>query len=798
MADPPPDYTPTTIEKVFELLDNKLVTLGVPGALSAVGINKVRSGHWDEAIACFAGAAVVLVVIKLGKKLAPKLDQVLDWGINGIERSLLSLRSDFTGPYLQQQARLCEEFTVEGFNPDRTAIPLLEDVFVPLDLSGAISSGALTDSALVNVKNRRDRWQNDPSLLSENLDIWKLLARTRRDRKFRQMSILAKGGMGKTTLLRHITLIYSQGKHRCHRAPKLVPVLLRLRDWVDQLIQPQPPSLPQLITEFHIPNLSKNHPLAPPSTWAAKLLTSGQALVMFDGFDEIPAEKRPQVSQWLSGQMAEYAQSVFILTSRPVGYKGYTAQKPAIPIYVNKFNPAQQEAFIRRWYLCQEQCFRDAKQRRQAKEVANERSDNLIGQLQARRDELGYMAENPLLLNMLVTFHRYDPAAELPRQRLGLYQGICKLQLDDRPRARFIQMPLPFDKSMALLQAIALGMVTAKTKRLTIPHAALLGFLEQHSLLQTEEVEPADWLKHIVDVSELLVEREPGEYEFPHASFQGFFAATWLAKPQDRETLQKNAQLVLQNWNEALWRETVLLYTAQLTPGLLNQVIRKACEPGGEAAELAAIALKEYPRPDKIQDDLKGLLDDLEDVAQDSKYQKLEELYDLKGLLDDLEEVAQDSKYQKLEELLKTGQWRDADKETYRLMITTVGKEDGQWFDKEDLLNFPCEDLKAIDGLWVKYSQGKFGFSVQKKIYVDCGATLDGEYPGDNIWKEFCDRVGWSKGGNYLNYRDLTANPSLSPAGEFPLVGGGWERDLWLWCGGVGGFWPSLLSHRDL
>jgi hypothetical protein len=141
MADPPPDYTPTTIEKVFELLDNKLLTLGVPGGLSAVGLNKVRSGHWDEAIACFAGAAVVLMVIKLGKKLAPKLDQVLDWGINGVERSLLSLRSDFTGLYLQQQARLCEEFTVEGFNPDRTAIPLLEDVFVPLDLSGAILKG---------------------------------------------------------------------------------------------------------------------------------------------------------------------------------------------------------------------------------------------------------------------------------------------------------------------------------------------------------------------------------------------------------------------------------------------------------------------------------------------------------------------------------------------------------------------------------------------------------------------------------------------------------------------------------
>lgn len=743
MAGQPPASS-TTLEKVVELLDNKLVSLGIPGAIGAAGVTNFIAGQWGETIACLVGAAGVWVAIKLGKKLAPKLDQVFDWGINATETAILdgwaSLQSDFTGPYLQQQARLCEEFTVEGFNPDRTAIPLLEEVFVPLDLSGAISSGAL-------IKNPGDSapWQNDPDLRSENLDIWKLLARTRKDRKFRQMSILAKGGMGKTTLLRHIALIYGQRKQGRYRAPRLVPVLLRLRDWVDELTQADPPTLPRLITEHYVPSLSKNHPLAPPKTWADRLLQTGNALVMFDGFDEIPDDKRPQVSQWLSDQMGEYDQSVFILTSRPAGYKDYTAQKPAIPIYINTFTPEQQAAFIRRWYLCQERCCRDQRQHRRAAEVAQERSDNLIAQLQQRRDELGYMAENPLLLNMLVTFHRYDPAAELPRQRIGLYGGICKLQLDDRPKARLIRMVLAFDKSMTLLQSIALGMVTAK--RLTLSHSVLLTFLQQQPLFQDEEVDPADWLKQIVEVSELLVEREPGEYEFPHASFQGFFAAIQLAKPTDKEKIQKNAQLVLQNWNEAIWRETVLLYSAQLTPGLLKQVILKACKRGSEAAELATAALKEYPRPEKFSSELVALLDSLSAVAQDSKYQTLEAL-------------------------LKAQQWREADEETYRLMITTVGKEEGQWFDREDLLNFPCTDLKAIDGLWVKYSQGKFGFSVQKKIYLDCGAKLDGQYPVDKIWESFGDRVGWRGQGEWLKYSYLKADLHLSPTGEFPIIAG--------------------------
>ncbi|MEY3298416.1 MAG: hypothetical protein RLZZ597_1676 [Cyanobacteriota bacterium] len=125
--------------------------------------------------------------------------------------------------------------------------------------------------------------------------------------------------------------------------------------------------------------------------------------------------------------------------------------------------------------------------------------------------------------------------------------------------------------------------------------------------------------------------------------------------------------------------------------------------------------------------------------------------------------------YTRLRDLLKAGQWRDADKETYEVMIRAVGRKSGDWFTSAKLL--PCTDLRTIDGLWVKYSQGKFGFSVQKKIYVECGAKLDGEYPDDKVWLTFCERVGWRKDESYLNYRDLKANPDISPAGEFPGLG---------------------------
>ena len=205
MADERPNYNPTTIEKVFELLDNKLVSLGVPTALGAAGINSIRTGKWQQAVGYFAGAAAVWMAIKVGKKLAPKIDQVLDWLIETVETGVGIVRADFTGQFLRQQAQLNEEFTTEGYNPDVT-IPLLEEVFVPLELSGTI---AIDPQALTEPPRRKNL-----ALYEENLTIWELLQRSQQTRTYRQMVIQAKGGMGKTTLLRHIALIYGQRKQR--------------------------------------------------------------------------------------------------------------------------------------------------------------------------------------------------------------------------------------------------------------------------------------------------------------------------------------------------------------------------------------------------------------------------------------------------------------------------------------------------------------------------------------------------------------------------------------------------------
>ncbi|MDH6058022.1 P-loop NTPase fold protein [Umezakia ovalisporum] len=98
--------------------------------------------------------------------------------------------------------------------------------------------------------------------------------------------------------------------------------------------------------------------------------------------------------------------------------------------------------------------------------------------------------------------------------------------------------------------------------------------------------------------------------------------------------------------------------------------------------------------------------------------------------------------YTKLRDYLKSQQLQEADTETYLVMLQAVGREPGDWLRTEELLNFPCTDLHTIDKLWLKYSGGKFGFSVQKEIYLSVGVKLDGSY-NQEAWGKFCDRVGW-------------------------------------------------------
>ena len=87
----------------------------------------------------------------------------------------------------------------------------------------------------------------------------------------------------------------------------------------------------------------------------------------------------------------------------------------------------------------------------------------------------------------------------------------------------------------------------------------------------------------------------------------------------------------------------------------------------------------------------------------------------------------------------------DADQETSVLMLQVMNKNNWMDIHPKDLLNFPITDLHTMDQLWLSYSNGKFGFSVQKQIWIECRGTY-GKYSGEAA-SRFGARVGWIKNG---------------------------------------------------
>ena len=95
--------------------------------------------------------------------------------------------------------------------------------------------------------------------------------------------------------------------------------------------------------------------------------------------------------------------------------------------------------------------------------------------------------------------------------------------------------------------------------------------------------------------------------------------------------------------------------------------------------------------------------------------------------------------YTKLHDLLNAQDWKAADKETAERMCEVMGRQEEGWLRSKDMQKFPCADLRTIDQLWVKHSQEKFGFSVQKEIWQSCGSPIGYK----KNWEKFGELIGW-------------------------------------------------------
>ncbi|MEO1591241.1 MAG: NACHT domain-containing protein, partial [Cyanobacteria bacterium J06632_22] len=411
-------------------------------------------------------------------------------GLGQLNRKVQWFFAKADNKFVRAQANACQDYKAEGIAEMKwQSVPLLEEVYVPLGLRGGLGRGdfaglearlgaGLPDTDALGLQQAtpwqkvtqlpvmRPLWQGLVSRFGwaealngklshsgdDALYIWKLLRETKRTAKTRHLAIIARGGYGKTTLLRHIAYRYGTrpGKLcRDKRVPRLVPILLYLRDWRGVMAQADAPDLPTLIADKYLPKVRGGQRLNLDAAWADKLLRQGNALVMIDGFDEVATDDCKAVGQWIDQAVSTYgATARFVLTSRPVGYDRYTSDHAWTPIEVQPFDDDQRNDFLRRWYRCQIKNLYSGRAPEQLRAKADEQATGLIEQID-QRPALAKMADNPLLLVMIATVHQFRPSKELPRQRPKLYQRFCQMLLEDRPEYKGIEMALPADEAQA-------------------------------------------------------------------------------------------------------------------------------------------------------------------------------------------------------------------------------------------------------------------------------------------------------------------------------------------------------------
>src|SRR5207302_2906854 len=129
--------------------------------------------------------------------------------------------------------------------------------------------------------------------------------------------LIGPPGSGKTTLLRHIALALAHPQVR--RTPRKLPILLFIRTHARAIASNDHLPLSQVIQSGDI---VREMNVSCPAGWFDRQLGRGRCLVLLDGLDEVAdREVRHKVIEWVERQMRTYPKNLFLVTSRPHGYR---------------------------------------------------------------------------------------------------------------------------------------------------------------------------------------------------------------------------------------------------------------------------------------------------------------------------------------------------------------------------------------------------------------------------------------------------------------------------------------------
>ncbi|MGB3616446.1 MAG: GUN4 domain-containing protein [Elainellaceae cyanobacterium] len=125
---------------------------------------------------------------------------------------------------------------------------------------------------------------------------------------------------------------------------------------------------------------------------------------------------------------------------------------------------------------------------------------------------------------------------------------------------------------------------------------------------------------------------------------------------------------------------------------------------------------------------------------------------ELTALVDALVPIPSDRSldYSTLRDCLLAQEFQDADRLTLEKLCELAGAAavERKWLYFSEVNQFPATDLKTMDFLWRIFSRDKFGFAVQRDLWLGVGQNWDRLWPKigwrDETWTRYPDGFTWS------------------------------------------------------
>jgi GUN4-like len=117
--------------------------------------------------------------------------------------------------------------------------------------------------------------------------------------------------------------------------------------------------------------------------------------------------------------------------------------------------------------------------------------------------------------------------------------------------------------------------------------------------------------------------------------------------------------------------------------------------------------------------------------------------------------------YQPLQQLLAAQDWLEADKLHNLKFCEAAGTSalERKWIYFTEVNLVSIADLRTLNALWMAHSQGKFGYSVQREVWLSLGQN----------WGKFWPKILWKDGNSWTRYPGGFDWSLTAPPGHLPL-----------------------------